>query len=100
MALAASPSPGLAVGAAVNSAVYVLGLRVLLAGLTPAAVGHSWALGTCVYAAFGAGGYTLVCMYFILGSAVGTLYPNSRLPASHPSHPSFICQRRLHSEIL
>lgn len=56
-----------------NSIVYVVGLRVLLAGLTPAAVAHSWVLGTLVYAAFGAGGYLLVCMYFILGSAVQLL---------------------------
>lgn len=71
--MAASPSPGLAVGAAVNSTVYLLGLKVLLAGLTPAAVAHSWALGTLVYAAFGTGGYLLVCMYFLLGGAVKLL---------------------------
>ena len=41
-----------------------------LAGLTAAGVLHSWALGTAVYSAFGAGGYVLVCLYFILGSAV------------------------------
>ena len=41
-----------------------------LAGLTPAGVAHSWLLGTLVYAAFGPGGYLLVCLYFLLGSAV------------------------------
>ncbi len=42
----------------------------MLIGLTPEGVVHSWALGTVVYSAFGAGGYVLVCLYFILGSAV------------------------------
>jgi uncharacterized membrane protein len=50
--------------------VYLLGIRVLLAGLLPSAVALSWVLGTVVYAAFGLGGYVLVCLYFILGSAV------------------------------
>ena len=70
LSAAAQPSPGLAVGAAVNSTVYLLGLTVLLAGLTPAAVAHSWLLGTLVYAAFGPSGYLLVCLYFVVGSAV------------------------------
>ena len=41
-----------------------------MAGLTPAGVLHSWFLGTSVYAAFGWGAYILVCLYFLLGSAV------------------------------
>lgn len=64
------PAPGLAPALAVNSTVFVLGIRVLLAGLMPAAVALSWVLGTAVLAAFGLGGYMLVCLYFILGSAV------------------------------
>lgn len=40
------------------------------AGLTPAGVLHSWLLGTAIYSAFGPGGYTIVCLYFLLGSAV------------------------------
>ena len=44
----------------------------LHAGLTPAGVAHSWVLGTLVYSAFGPGGYFLVCLYFLLGSAVST----------------------------
>ena len=40
------------------------------AGLTPAGVAHSWVLGTSVFSAFGLGGYILVCLYFIFGSAV------------------------------
>ena len=65
-----SPSPGLAVGIAANTAVFVTGGRVLAAGLTPSAVAHAWLLGTLVFAAFGARGYALVCAYFIAGSAV------------------------------
>ena len=39
-------------------------------GLTPAGVLHSWVLGSAVYSAFGPGGYLLVCLYFLMGSAV------------------------------
>lgn len=42
-------------------------------GLTPAGVAHSWVLGALVYSAFGFGGYGLVCLYFIAGSAVTKL---------------------------
>jgi uncharacterized membrane protein len=42
---------------------------VLLAGLTPTGVLASWLLGGSVFAAFGASGFSLVCLYFILGSA-------------------------------
>ncbi|KAK9808339.1 hypothetical protein WJX73_003804 [Symbiochloris irregularis] len=69
-AQAARPTPGLVAGASVNSLVYVLGIKVLLAGLTPAGVLHSWFLGTTVYSAFGPAGYLLVCLYFVLGSLV------------------------------
>lgn len=62
--------PGLAVGAAVTTAVFVFGLPVLLSGLTPAGVLTAWLLGTFVFAAFGPGGFGLVCVYFILGSGV------------------------------
>ena len=68
--------PGLWIGAGVNSAVFLLGIRVLLAGLTPAGVANSWLLGTLVYAAFGWTGYLLVCIYFLLGSAVRFSVPN------------------------
>eukprot|EP00242_Pyramimonas_sp_CCMP2087_P008014 CAMPEP_0198201538 /NCGR_PEP_ID=MMETSP1445-20131203/4422_1 /TAXON_ID=36898 /ORGANISM="Pyramimonas sp., Strain CCMP2087" /LENGTH=317 /DNA_ID=CAMNT_0043871945 /DNA_START=120 /DNA_END=1070 /DNA_ORIENTATION=- len=68
-----SDTPGLLAGVAVNSAVYILGIKVLLAGLTPAGVANSWLLGTMVYAAFGPYGYLLVCLYFVLGSAVTKL---------------------------
>ena len=35
-------------------------------------VAHAWGLGTSVYSAFGPGGYVLVCLYFVFGSAVRT----------------------------
>lgn len=70
LAFVGQPSPGLSAGVLVNSTVFLVGLKVLLKGLTPEGVVHSWALGTAVYSAFGAGGYVLVCLYFILGSAV------------------------------
>ena len=72
--VAASVSPGKKLNM-VNSdlslcPVFMLGIRVLLAGLTPAGVANSWLLGTLVYAAFGWAGYLLVCIYFLAGSAV------------------------------
>ena len=51
-----------------NTLVYVLGIRVLLAGLTWEGVLSSWLLGTLVYSAFGPGGYAIVCLYFLIGS--------------------------------
>ena len=72
-AAAASPAPGLAAGAAANSLVYVLGLPVLLKGLTWEGVLSSWFLGTLSYSAFGPGAYALVCLYFIVGSLVTKL---------------------------
>lgn len=39
-------------------------------GLTWEGVFNSWLLGTSVFAAFGAGGYLLVCLYFIFGTLV------------------------------
>lgn len=65
-----TPHPGLLTGVLANTTVYVLGIRVLLAGLTWAGVFNSWLLGCTIYAAFGIGGYLLVCLYFIIGSLV------------------------------
>lgn len=73
LASAASPAPGLATGAAVNSTVYLLGIGVLLRGLTWEGVVSSWFLGTLTYAAFGPGAYAIVCLYFIVGSLVTKL---------------------------
>lgn len=70
MSAALSPTPGLAVGVLANSLVFTLGLPVLLKGLTPVGVIHAWALGTLSYSAFGPGAYFLVCLYFVVGSAV------------------------------
>ena len=67
------PHPGLAAGAAANTLVFVTGARVLLAGLTAEGVAHSWLLGAASWAAFGSGGYALVCLYFLAGSAVTRL---------------------------
>eukprot|EP00740_Mantoniella_antarctica_P018568 CAMPEP_0198694066 /NCGR_PEP_ID=MMETSP1468-20131203/262521_1 /TAXON_ID=1461545 /ORGANISM="Mantoniella sp, Strain CCMP1436" /LENGTH=183 /DNA_ID=CAMNT_0044449041 /DNA_START=15 /DNA_END=562 /DNA_ORIENTATION=+ len=68
-----SPSPGLAPAVAANTAVFVLGITVLLRGLSWAGVVNAWFLGTAVMAAFGGGGYALVCLYFVFGSAVTKL---------------------------
>ena len=73
LSAALCPSPGLAVGATVNGAVFAAGMPVLLRGLTPAGVAHAAVLGTLVYSAFGPGGYLLVCLYFLVGSAVTKL---------------------------
>lgn len=65
-----SSHPGWLTGFAANTAVYVTGIKVLLNGLTWTGVMHSWFLGGSVYAAYGLGGYALVCLYFIVGSLV------------------------------
>lgn len=69
----ASPTPGLAAGGLANTAVFTLGIQVLLKGLTWGGVLHSWLLGTLVFSAFGPGAYALVCLYFLLGTAVTKL---------------------------
>jgi len=51
----------------------VAGARVLLAGLTPSGVAHASFLGAATWAAFGSGGYALVCLYFLAGSGVTRL---------------------------
>lgn len=66
----AAPHPGLSVGFSAATVVFVVGLPVLLAGLTSTGVLTSWLLGGLVFSAFGGGGFFLVCVYFILGSAV------------------------------
>lgn len=43
---------------------------MLLRGLTWVGVLSSWVLGTLSYAAFGAGGYVIVCLYFLIGTLV------------------------------
>ena len=60
--------PGWPVGLGANTLVFVSGIRFLLSGLTWPGVLHSWFLGSSIYAAFGPGGYALVCLYFIVGS--------------------------------
>lgn len=73
MSAAMTPSPGLPIGATVNSLVYLFGIKVLLKGLTWEGVLSSWFLGTLSYAAFGPGSYFIVCLYFIVGSLVTKL---------------------------
>jgi len=70
---ATASSPGLVIGATANSIVYLLGLKVLLKGLTWEGIISSWFLGTLSYAAFGPGAYAIVCLYFIVGSLVTKL---------------------------
>lgn len=65
-----APHPGLLVGAAVNSLVYLLGIQILLKGLTTAGYIHSWFLGATIFSAFGLGGYAIVCSYFVFGTLV------------------------------
>lgn len=64
------PSPGLTSGTLFNTVVFVGGIQVLLRGLTWPGVLNSWLLGTLVFSAFGCGGYALVCLYFVFGTAV------------------------------
>ena len=69
-ARAIAPCPGVLVGATVNCAVFAAGARVLNMGLSQEAICHAWVLGTVVFSVFGAGGYALVCAFFILGTLV------------------------------
>lgn len=43
---------------------------MLLRGLTLAGMANAFLLGTLVYGAFGAGGFSLVMLYFLFGTAV------------------------------
>lgn len=65
-----SAQPGAVPGFGLTTVVFVLGIQVLLSGLTWPGVVSSWLLGGSVFSAFGAGGFALVCVYFIAGSAV------------------------------
>ncbi|KAG2497752.1 hypothetical protein HYH03_004024 [Edaphochlamys debaryana] len=65
--------PGLLTGAVWTSAVFTAGWKVLRKGLTPAGVAHSWFLGASIFSAFGVGGFSLVCLYFIFGTLVTKL---------------------------
>ncbi|KAF6264113.1 integral membrane protein [Scenedesmus sp. NREL 46B-D3] len=67
---AAGAHPGLATGAAVTGLVMTAGVRVLQKGLTSAGIVNAFALGTLLYGAFGAGGFSLLCLYFLFGTAV------------------------------
>uniref|UniRef100_A0A7S3XFD5 DUF92 domain-containing protein n=1 Tax=Picocystis salinarum TaxID=88271 RepID=A0A7S3XFD5_9CHLO len=71
--LLVSDAPGVLFGALANSLVFAAGIKILLRGLTPAGVASSWLLGTLVFGAFGWKGYSIVCLYFVFGSAVTKL---------------------------
>ncbi len=64
------PHPGWLTGAALNTVVFTLGYKVLRKGLTPLGVANAWLLGASIFSAFGLGGYSLVCLYFIFGTLV------------------------------
>ena len=64
------PHPGLLHGAALNTAVFMLGYPILRKGLTAEGVAHAWALGAGTWSAFGPSGYALLCIYFVLGTLV------------------------------
>ena len=64
------PHPGLLHGAALNTAVFMLGYPILRKGLTAEGVAHAWVLGAGTWSAFGPAGYTLLCIYFVLGTLV------------------------------
>ena len=49
-----------------------MGYTALRKGLTNEGVAHAWLLGASTWSAFGPAGYSLVCMYFILGTLVRT----------------------------
>jgi len=71
--------PGLVAGALANTVAYILGAKILLRGLTWSGYGSSWFLGSLIYSAFGVWGYSIVCLYFILGSLVSGLCFNSEV---------------------
>ncbi|GAX77260.1 hypothetical protein CEUSTIGMA_g4706.t1 [Chlamydomonas eustigma] len=67
---ATTPHPGLLYGTAANTIVFTFGFPILRKGLTVPGVANAWLLGASVWSAFGAGGYLLLCLYFILGTLV------------------------------
>lgn len=65
--------PGIGLGTATNTAVFIVGYRVLSSGLTSTAIVSAWLLGSLSFAAFGVRGYSIACAYFIVGTAVTKL---------------------------
>jgi uncharacterized protein (TIGR00297 family) len=65
--------PGILIGFLMNTIVYILGNKVLLKGLALDGYVSSWVLGFLTFSAFGLYGYSLVCLYFLLGSWVTKL---------------------------
>jgi hypothetical protein len=81
----------------VNAAVFAAGSPVLLKGLTGWGMVNAFILGTAVFAAFGAGGFGLVCVYFLFGTAVSVLGPrghrqkHARVGAGFHPCSSWVC---------
>lgn len=70
IAAVTSAHPGLLVGTIASGAVTVAGYKVLAKGLDAVGIVNAFVLGTLAFAAFGAGGYGMVCLYFLFGTAV------------------------------
>ena len=68
-----SSSPGAATGIAANAALMLVGLPVLRRGLDTSGIANAFVLGSGVYAAFGCRGYAVMCVYFVVGTAVTKL---------------------------
>jgi hypothetical protein len=67
------------------------GVRVLQKGLTLAGIAHAFALGTLLYGAFGAGGFSLLCLYFLFGTAVSGMLSCFALYCFGSNNSSKIC---------
>ena len=60
--------------------VFIIGLPLLLAGLTGPAVGAAFLLGAVTWRAFGADGLAVVIVYYLLASATAPLTYGSWIP--------------------
>jgi uncharacterized membrane protein len=67
---AESAHPGLAPAAVLVTGIFTAAAPLMLKGLTLEGLAHAWLLGTVVLGAFGWGGFSLVALYFIFGTAV------------------------------
>lgn len=68
-----SSSPGAAAGIVANAALMLVGLPVLRRGLDASGIVNAVVLGSGVYGAFGCSGYAVMCVYFVVGTAVTKL---------------------------
>eukprot|EP00271_Cylindrocystis_brebissonii_P013622 TRINITY_DN3362_c0_g1_i3.p1 TRINITY_DN3362_c0_g1~~TRINITY_DN3362_c0_g1_i3.p1 ORF type:complete len:302 (-),score=42.11 TRINITY_DN3362_c0_g1_i3:156-1061(-) len=63
-------SPSWSSALVVNLTVFLLGAPILLSGLTWSGMAAAFFLGTVTSRAFGTAGFTILCLYFVLGTAV------------------------------